>query len=66
MTRVFGGKEDKAFWSDKPIQPGHPKFKTNFIKKLFCKHNYKVFGGVFASTGYDLARCIKCGKYRNP
>lgn len=25
-TRVFGTKEDINFWSDKPIQPGHPKY----------------------------------------
>jgi len=23
--RVFGTKDDKIFWSDKPIQEGHPK-----------------------------------------
>lgn len=27
-TRVFGGKDDKQFWSDKPIREGHPKFKA--------------------------------------
>ncbi len=26
-TRVFGGKDDKKFWSGKPIQKGHPDFK---------------------------------------
>ena len=29
MTRVFGNKDDNSFWSDKPIQLGHPKYKTN-------------------------------------
>jgi len=24
-TRVFGGKDDTAFWSDKPISKNHPK-----------------------------------------
>jgi len=28
-TRTFGQKEDFKFWSDKPIQEGHPKFKKN-------------------------------------
>lgn len=23
--RTFGGKDDKVFWADKPIQKGHPK-----------------------------------------
>ena len=32
MTRKFGGKNDEKFWSDKPIQPGHPKFKTGMSK----------------------------------
>ncbi len=28
-NRVFGGKGDLRFWSDKPIQKGHPNFKHN-------------------------------------
>jgi len=26
-TRVFGGKDDVSFWSDKPMQPGHPDYE---------------------------------------
>ena len=33
MTRKFGGKNDEKFWSDKPIQPGHPKFKPTAMSK---------------------------------
>lgn len=24
--RTFGGKNDKQFWADKPIQKGHPNY----------------------------------------
>jgi hypothetical protein len=26
-ARVFGGKDDKTFWIDKPVQKGHPDYK---------------------------------------
>ena len=26
-ARKFGGKDDEKFWSDKPTQPGHPKYQ---------------------------------------
>ncbi len=32
--RVFGTKEDKAFWSDKPIQSGHPEYKPKAAMDL--------------------------------
>ncbi len=60
--RVFGGKDDKSFWADKPMSPANPNFKTNWIKKLFCKHNYTRSGAVFASTGCVILTCQKCGK----
>ena len=37
-TRVFGGKEDNNFWSDKPLQYGHPNFKT----KWYHVHWYNI------------------------
>lgn len=37
----------------------------NWIQRLFCKHEYRVCGAVFASTGVDLHTCIKCGKVKN-
>lgn len=48
-TRVFGQKNDIIFWSDKPIQVGHPKYKKiklkvmnliNYFRNVFTK---KIF-----------------------
>ena len=56
-------KEDELFWSNFPIQPGHPKFKPNFFKQLFCNHKY---GNFQHENGWcTFLMCKKCGKKTN-
>jgi len=51
-TRVFGGKDDHKFWSDKPIVRGHPKFK----EKWYHIHWFNI--------PYDIIHKSKDGKIR--
>jgi len=40
--RKFGGKEDKTFWTDKPIQEGHPDYKMTPVFALtFAEFNHR-------------------------
>ena len=44
-TRHFGGKDDKQFWCDKPLQKGHPNFIINLkISKFvrWCKKHLHI------------------------
>jgi hypothetical protein len=42
----------------------------NWIKQLFCKHDYlfvrNIYGDEIRYSGYNrsLAKCTKCGKYK--
>ena len=68
-TRNFGSKDDKQFWSDKPIQKGHPAYEGK--TKWYHIHWYNIpFSYVHKSvdgqisetmhvTGYKC-RCGKC------
>ena len=67
-TRVFGGKDDDRFWSDKPIQKGHPKYKEK--TKWYHIHWYNISynpihnsvdGSVSETMNVILCKC-RCGK----
>lgn len=68
-TRVFGGKEDKVFWSDKPLQQGHPEFKTkwyhihwyNIPFMQLIVHKYK---GLEDVMHVENLKC-RCGKVKS-
>lgn len=66
-TRVFGGVDDKKFWSDKPIQKGHPKHKEPWwhIHWYNIKFSpvHKSPCGEFSDTMHSvvLYKC-RCGK----
>lgn len=68
--RTFGTSEDKSFWSDKPIQKGHPKFKEKGKTKWFHVHLYNIpykpvhksqDGTISETMNVTLYKC-RCGK----
>lgn len=71
-TRVFGRKDDEKFWSDKPIQKGHPKFKEK--QKWYHVHIYNIpcnpthispcgeFRDTMKSVKLHKCRCGKVGR----
>ncbi len=69
QTRKFGGKDDVVFWSDKPIQEGHPKYKkpTKWYHihwyNIPYKPNHLSPCGEFKDTIFSvtLYKC-RCGK----
>ena len=70
QTRIFGGKDDTTFWSDKPMQKGHPKFKK---KTKWCHiHWYNIpFNPVHKSPDGSIVEVMpitgykcRCGKIR--
>ncbi len=67
-TRTFGTKDDKQFWSDKPVQKGHPNYKEKI--KWYHIHWYSipyqpihksVCGTINETMNVTLYRC-RCGK----
>ena len=67
-TRTFGGKNDDKFWSDKPIQKGHPKYKekTNWYHIHWYNIPYQpihksVDGSISETMKVTLYKC-RCGK----
>lgn len=65
-TRVFGGKDDERFWSDKPIQKGHPKYKEKWYHIHWYNVPYQpthksVDGMISEKMNVTLYKC-RCGK----
>lgn len=62
-TRVFGGKDDSQFWSDKPIQKGHPKYKEKI--KWYHIHWYNIpFNPVHKSQDGSFKEVMKVTLYK--
>ena len=45
--QVFGGIDDHSFWSDKPIQKGHPLRRSSIehctpVEKMICEVAWQV------------------------
>lgn len=65
--RIFGGKEDTKFWSDKPLQKNHPKkLKWYHIHWYNMPYNpiHKSANGLISETMHNIklykCRCGKC------
>jgi len=54
MTRVFGTVEDKQFWSDKPIQKGHPKNKVNCYGVMITEIENMMFSKFISNQGIAM------------
>ena len=69
-TRVFGTNDDNKFWSDKPIQKGHPKFNKSKWWHIHwynrpCNPIHISPNGIYKDTmnSVTLWKC-RCGKVR--
>jgi hypothetical protein len=60
-TRVFGTKEDKSFWSDKPTQKRHPEYKETLEEAAKQSDKSKCANALQAEN------CIRnCGHGKEP
>ena len=62
-TRVFGGKDDDRFWSDKPIQKGHPKYVEK--TKWYHIHLYNIpYHPVHKSVDRSISETMNVTLYK--
>jgi len=65
--RIFGGKDDVSFWSDKPMRRGNPNFKEkwyhiHWYNILYHPKHKSTDGSIVEEmTNINLYKC-RCGK----